>query len=81
MSEIAWQLERIANAVEAQSIPIQAQKRIDELEAQLVGAHISFASQLERILDEGAYTMNDKARELRSLAKWLHQTAKEYGER
>ena len=78
--DVAIQLTRIAEAMEAQSVPVQAEKRIKELEAQLVGAHISFASQLERILDEGAYTMNDRARELRSLAKWLRQTAQEYSE-
>lgn len=80
IDKIAEQLGRIATAMEAQSVPVQAEKRIKELEAQLIGAHLSFASQLERILDESAYTMNDRARELRTLAKWLRQTAQEYSE-
>jgi hypothetical protein len=71
-------LERIANAMESKSIPEKAQKEIKALKNQLALSHYSFAAMLEEILNEGAYTMMDRARELRALTVLMRNIAKDF---
>ena len=77
--DIRVNIKRIADLLEGKSVPEKAKQQIVALENQLVGAHLAFAAQLEKILDEGAYTMMDRARELRSLVAFMRNTAKELG--